>query len=245
MNLDRIKIFLKRHWIILVCIVAGCSGGGWGIVAGLLTGFFVETIIHRNEEMKRLTGILKKPSSSAPIREPFEGAILSAELTWFCAGSEYAAATALRRIFPEYRDADWELLCHAAGSIEAINADLVAECLAAALRKAEDRDLPGRILKLLSSVEFGWRDERGVRPSEYIASLLSYKSVVTTEYESACTLLGVSVNADMDEVKKAWRKLAALYHPDTTGALSPEQQIIAADMFRRVQEAYELISREH
>lgn len=244
MKTDWLVSFLKRHWIILACILAGCAGGGWGIVIGLMTGFFVETIIHRNQEIKKLAGILNTPSASSAIAEPFEGAALVAELTWFCAGSEYAAADALSRTFPEFSGTDWEILCRAAGAIETINADLVAECLAAVLRKADDTGLPERVFKLLSAVEFGWRDERGTKPSEYIASLLSY-TPVTTEYEKACTLLGVSVTADMNEIKKAWRKLAALYHPDTTGALSPEQQKVAEDMFRRVQEAYDLICGEY
>lgn len=236
--------FLKRHWIILAFVFAGCAGGGWGIVIGLMTGFFVETIIHRNQEVKKLAGILNRPAASSPIVEPFEGAALVAELTWFCVGSEYAAADALTRTFPECSGTDWEILCRAAGSIESINADLVAECLAAGLRKADDSVRSERIFNLLSAVEYGWRDERGTRPSEYIASLLSY-TPVTTEYEKACILLGVSVTADMNEVKKAWRKLAALYHPDTTGALSLEQQKACEDMFRRCQTAYELVCEQY
>lgn len=241
---DLFLSFLKRHWIILICTLAGCAGGGWGIVIGVMTGFFAETIIHRNQEITHLAGLLKNPATKMSVSEPFEGAALIAELTWYCAGSEYAAAAALKRTFPEYSETAWELLCRAAGSIEAINADLVAECLAAVLKKAGDKELSERIFKLLSSVEFGWRDERGTRPSEYIASLLSY-TPVTSEYEKACMLLGVSVSADMNEIKKAWRKLAALYHPDTTGALSPEQQRACGDMFRRVQAAYDLITAEH
>lgn len=244
MRIDWFVSFLKCHWICIACILAGCAGGGWGIVIGLMTGFFVETIIHRNQEIKKLAGILNKPSASVPIVEPFEGAALVAELTWFCAGSEYAAADALSRMFPEFNGTDWEILCRAAGSIESINADLVAECLAAVLRKSDDSELPERIFKLLTAVEFGWREERGTKPSEYIAALLSY-TPVTTEYEKACTLLGVSVTADINEIKKAWRKLAALYHPDTTGALSPEQQKVSEDMFRRVQEAYNLINEQY
>lgn len=235
--------FLKRHWIILTCVLIGCAGGVWGVVAGLMTGFFAETIVHRNQEVKRIAGILKNPATKTPIVEPFTGAALVAELTWYCSGSEYTATSALKRTFPEYGETEWEQLCQAAGSIETINADLVAECLAAVLKKAGDKDLSERIFKLLSSVEFGWRDERGTRPSEYIASLLSYKPV-TTDYEKACMLLGVSVSADLNEVKKSWRKLTALYHPDTTGALSPEQQKVTEDMFRRVQDAYNLICAE-
>lgn len=241
---SRIFCFLKKHWIIIAGIAAGCFGGGWGIVIGLMTGFFAETIIHRNEEVNRLADILGRPSVSSQIIEPFDGAVLVAELTWFCAGSEYTAARALERTFPEYAGTEWELLCRAAGSIDSINGDLVAECLVASLRKSEDRTLPPRIMKLLSAVEYGWRDEMGTKPSEYIASLLSYKPVVTSEYESACALLGVSVTAEMSEIKKAWRNLATLYHPDTTGALSLEQQIIAEDMFRRIQSAYELVCEQ-
>lgn len=49
-------------------------------------------------------------------------------------------------------------------------------------------------------------------------------------------LLGVSADATSDQIKSAYRKKAALYHPDRNPA--PD----AAANFRAVQEAYEVLS---
>ena len=44
-----------------------------------------------------------------------------------------------------------------------------------------------------------------------------------------------------NELKKAYRKLVSLYHPDSLGAVTPEQKKIADEMFIRVQLAYETV----
>lgn len=46
------------------------------------------------------------------------------------------------------------------------------------------------------------------------------------------SILGVSKNADLQEIKKAYRKLAAQHHPDRGGS---------ADKFKQVQEAYDTL----
>lgn len=50
-------------------------------------------------------------------------------------------------------------------------------------------------------------------------------------------ILGLSQGASLDDIKKAYRKLAKKYHPD----LNPDDKK-AADMFLKVQEAYEALS---
>ena len=49
-------------------------------------------------------------------------------------------------------------------------------------------------------------------------------------------ILGVSKTASDDEIKSSYRKLAKKYHPD----ISKEDN--AADKFKEVQEAYEILS---
>lgn len=51
-------------------------------------------------------------------------------------------------------------------------------------------------------------------------------------------ILGVSRNANKDEIKKAFRKLARQYHPDVSTAPDAE------DRFKEVNEAYEVLSDE-
>ena len=47
--------------------------------------------------------------------------------------------------------------------------------------------------------------------------------------------LGLASSAKLDEIKKAYRQKAAFYHPDRNNAED------AADKFRRVQEAYDVL----
>lgn len=58
-------------------------------------------------------------------------------------------------------------------------------------------------------------------------------------------LLGISRDADEEQIKRAYRKLARRYHPD----LNPENTDWATVMFQQIQEAYEILidanKREH
>lgn len=57
------------------------------------------------------------------------------------------------------------------------------------------------------------------------------------EYKDYYDILGVSRNADQQELKKAYRKLARKYHPDT----NPDDAQ-AVERFKEVNEAYEVLS---
>lgn len=52
------------------------------------------------------------------------------------------------------------------------------------------------------------------------------------------TILGVSRNASNDEIKKAFRRLAMLYHPDR----NPSNSVEAGEQFKDINEAYEVLS---
>lgn len=57
----------------------------------------------------------------------------------------------------------------------------------------------------------------------------------------ACKIIGVSEHASMDEIKKAYRGLVKLHHPDRFATESSEQQQLAAERFKEVQKAYEVL----
>ncbi len=59
----------------------------------------------------------------------------------------------------------------------------------------------------------------------------------------ACKILGVSEFASKDEIKKAYRKLVKLHHPDRFASESFEQQEIAEQRFIEIQKAYEILER--
>lgn len=59
--------------------------------------------------------------------------------------------------------------------------------------------------------------------------------------DNAYNILGVSRNADKDDVKSAFRKLSKEYHPDKVAHLGEEYQKIAKEKFIKIKEAYDLI----
>ena len=52
-------------------------------------------------------------------------------------------------------------------------------------------------------------------------------------------ILGVDRNADANAIKKAYRKLAKKYHPDTN-----QENSVANEKFKEVTEAYEILHDE-
>jgi len=59
--------------------------------------------------------------------------------------------------------------------------------------------------------------------------------------EIAAEILGVSINASKEEIKKVYRDLAKKYHPDKLSTQSVSQQKIAEERFKEIQLAYEIL----
>lgn len=67
------------------------------------------------------------------------------------------------------------------------------------------------------------------------------KSRSQYQREKAAEILGVSMNASADEIKKAYRSLAKVHHPDRFATESESQQKIAKERFVKIQLAYEML----
>lgn len=59
----------------------------------------------------------------------------------------------------------------------------------------------------------------------------------------SCQILGVAESASLDEIKKAYRSMAKLHHPDLFATEGPEQQRIAQERFVEIQRAYEILEK--
>jgi len=72
----------------------------------------------------------------------------------------------------------------------------------------------------------------------------SIKAMFYSSRENAYKILEIDKNATVDEIKKAYRKMAKKYHPDKVMHLGKEHQKGAEEKFRQVQGAYEQIQKE-
>jgi hypothetical protein len=57
-------------------------------------------------------------------------------------------------------------------------------------------------------------------------------------------ILGVDADATAEEVKRAWRRLIAQYHPDKVSGLAPEIQVIAQERSREINGAYDAFKNQ-
>jgi DnaJ like chaperone protein len=72
----------------------------------------------------------------------------------------------------------------------------------------------------------------------------SIKAMFYNSKDNAYKILEVDKNASVDDIKKAYRKMAKKYHPDRVIHLGKEHQAGAEEKFRQVQEAYEQLQKE-
>ena len=76
------------------------------------------------------------------------------------------------------------------------------------------------------------------------ADYTSIEAMVIPKTDWAYDVLEISSVASNEEVKKAYRKMAVKYHPDKVSYLGEEVQQAANEKFKKVNEAYQLISKE-
>lgn len=78
-------------------------------------------------------------------------------------------------------------------------------------------------------------------------SSVDYQSIKAMFYNSsdnAYKILEIEKSASVDNIKKAYRKMAKKYHPDRVIHLGKEHQEGAEEKFRQVQAAYEQLQKE-
>lgn len=72
----------------------------------------------------------------------------------------------------------------------------------------------------------------------------SIKAMFYNQKDNAYKILEIEKTATVDEIKRAYRKMAKKYHPDRVAHLGEEHVRGAEEKFRQVQEAYETLQKE-
>lgn len=72
----------------------------------------------------------------------------------------------------------------------------------------------------------------------------SIKAMFIDDTDSAYKILEVSPDASDEEIKKAYRRLAVMYHPDKVSHLGEEIQNSAKEKFQKLNAAYEKIKKQ-
>ncbi|RED48849.1 TerB family tellurite resistance protein [Seonamhaeicola aphaedonensis] len=72
----------------------------------------------------------------------------------------------------------------------------------------------------------------------------SIKAMFYNSSDNSYKVLEIEKGASVDEIKRAYRKMAKKYHPDRVIHLGEEHQKGAEEKFRQVQEAYEHLQKE-
>ncbi len=118
-----------------------------------------------------------------------------------------------------------------------IDGDLNSSEKAIIIKFSELLDLSKKDLESILSMytRYEWRDRQREQQSRPTISRRS------SELERCSKVLGVSSQAKMDEIKKAYRGLVKLHHPDRFATASKAQQKIAEERFIKIQKAYEYL----
>ena len=77
-----------------------------------------------------------------------------------------------------------------------------------------------------------------------LADFDSIKAMFVDQIGSAYKILEVTSDATNDEIKKSYRRLVKIHHPDKLQNLDDGYKKIAKEKFQKIQDAYEKIKKE-
>jgi DnaJ-domain-containing protein 1 len=129
---------------------------------------------------------------------------------------------------------------------EALNADLLAESLAARRFSRGDLPLLGRTLHALAAGDEALRTaahirgimDPGYRAFEQGVHHAAERLFFTAPEASPWEVLGLRPGASPEEIKSGFRRLAMQFHPDSLQFLDEIRREEAARAFMRIEEAY-------
>lgn len=245
---------MRRYWGTLAGLAVGLFGGVPGAVFGLFIGFLVDLVWAEFRAQRATADYLD--GSDAPAWLPRQVA-LAGELTGHLQPRSRidpdvlgSLATELRPFYPDRwarRPVERMLVVGAAhpwSGIEAYAARLSAAC------PPEERErVVGAVWNAIgrSGATLSAREEvRAIARRAGVDEGFIARELVVRRFRDAeaCAVLGVARDASRDEVRTAYRRLAAQFHPDTAVSLTERQREATEQAFKRIQLAYETLRAE-
>lgn len=96
----------------------------------------------------------------------------------------------------------------------------------------------------LEAVELRLLEDMALRMRITPADFSSIQAMFIEQTDGAYTILEIDPDASDEEVKKAYRRMAAKHHPDKVAAMGEEVQQAAKEKFQKINEAYEQIKKQ-
>mgnify|MGYP006273229371 CR=1 FL=1 len=222
----RIGTTLRPFRGVILGGLAGIPLGLYGVALGGLTGFLVDQTLVRGREKR-----LPPPVRGLVVLVRYCGS--AADLPGGLLRDTIAVLIDAVLISPDRRISvprgAWQL------PVLTGEAQAAAERLRTSLDEAQTNRLCAAFRAAASDAEI---DE--LKASEIIGWLHGADAdSAPGEISHAAALLGIPGDAPVEDAKRAYRRLAAQFHPDATYELTETQQREAAEAFRRIQEAYE------
>ncbi len=240
----------RRFWGTLSGAVIGVLGGFYAALFGAAIGLLVDMLLNEFRCVRATRSYLS--GKEAPLWLPLVPVLAGSLLSSLTDHSTRARPTVLVSYLREStgitmsaRLVERIVLC--SSQVNWGRAESMSDAFAEAL----EPDARRLLIRAVWAQFQRWGDAGSVRDRmvDFALSVIqdpafaSEVLVVETDLdEDACAVLGVRRNATSDEIRAAYRKLAAQFHPDTLGQLSDEQRRASEDAFKRIASAYEKLS---
>jgi hypothetical protein len=244
---------MRTFWASGAGAILGLAGGLWGAGFGVVIGFLLDLVLAdmRVQRSARQTLEGGEPPEWLPSQLPIAGALLSRVAPARATDTELISR--LEHRLAAYRPDRFSVrLCERAiatgaalstpeaelvrlliGRLEPDERQVVVHALWETLREAP---VPSGSFVELRRLALAAGIDRGFVERELV--------VRPRLDRMACEVLGVGAESTADQVRRAYRALAAQFHPDTTADLNETQRQESAEAFMRVREAYETLMRE-
>lgn len=228
-QLQRADRWLRPYYGVILGTAAGIPLGIYGITLGALTGFLVHHAI-------RQTSSSRLPREAEALLTLARYCGRSRELPAGLVSTGFAVLARSGLISPESPVAlprGRQLPVLRRPALEA------ARQLREVLDETTRRGLAEALRESLAAGELS-----GPEAEEILRELQDPGDLPDRgELERAALLLGIPEDASREDARRAYRRLAAQFHPDAAHGLTETQKAEAGEAFRRIREAYEIYTR--